>query len=184
MKSSRFNFGRALSLLCAIFFVSFSFISCQQEEDTEIIYPRSVYDLQGTWSASYETYDIDFRTNTFDAGLYSYAGNNMVVRFVGTDYGYIYIKYTKAYEFTSEDKSSDSTWFSTKWPSEGYYRYSTTAPDVGRWYAIAFRNLKDSSLDLSGAYGEVTSTSSLEEAISTFTIDNGYFAGYSTLNKE
>ena len=171
MKSSRFNFGRALSLLCAIFFVSFSFISCQQEEDTEIIYPRSVYDLQGTWSATYangyiETYILNLETNTFDAGTYSYAGDTLVVRFIGTDYGYIYIKFTR---------SADENW-----------NYTDSAPDVGKWYAVAFRKLKDTSVDLSGAYlaTGVTSTDTLEEAISTFTIDNGYFASYSSLTKE
>ena len=179
MKSSRFNLGRALSLLCAIFFVSFSFISCQQEEDPEVIYPRSVYDLQGTWSASYssgytETYVIDLQTNTFDAGSYSYAGNNMVVRFVGTDYGYIYIKYTRSLCSTHSDFEAYS------------YIYDEDAEDIGGWYAVAFRKLKDTSIDLSGAYLEtgVTSTDTLEEAISTFTIDNGYFASYSSLTKE
>ena len=50
--------------------------------------------------------------------------------------------------------------------------------------AIAFKELTASSVSLSGAYGTVSSTSTLEEAISTFTIDNGYFTIYSECVKQ
>ena len=66
------------------------------------------------------------------------------------------------------------------------YSYSETAPDVGKWYAIAFKELTASSVSLSGAYnasGKI-SAETLEEAISTFTIANGYFDNYSECVKQ
>ena len=175
MKSTRFVFGRALAVLCALLFVSFGFMSCQQEDETEYVN----YSLTGTWVNSYSggtsvykitssTFDnsgtssYNGTTSTYD----SYAGNNLVVSYTNDEEtaGYIYIKYTRAMN-----------------PD---YSYSETAPDVGKWYAIAFKDLTASSLSLSGAYGTASSTSTLEEAISTFTIDNGYFTTYSECVKQ
>lgn len=178
MKSTRFVFGRALAVLCALLFVSFGFMSCQQEDETEYVN----YSLTGTWVNSYSggtsvykitssTFDnsgtssYNGTTSTYD----SYAGNNLVVSYTNDEEtsGYIYIKYTRAMN-----------------PDD--YSYSETAPDVGKWYAIAFKDLTASSLNLSGAYKKSgkTSTETLEEAISTFTIDNGYFDYYSECVKQ
>ena len=183
MKSTRFVFGRALAVLCALLFVSFGFMSCQQEDETEYVN----YSLTGTWVNSYSggtsvykitssTFDnsgtssYNGTTSTYD----SYAGNNLVVSYTNDEEtsGYIYIKYTRAYCSTH----SDSTTYT--------YIYDTDAADVGKWYAIAFKELTASSVSLSGAYGTVSSTSTLEEAISTFTIDNGYFTTYSECVKQ
>lgn len=164
MKSTRFVFGRALAVLCALLFVSFSFMSCQQEDETEYVN----YSLTGTWQSSYgEIFKIT-STSLSNGGSWgdAYAGNNLVVSYTNDEEtsGYIYIKYTRAMN-----------------PD---YSYSETAPDVGKWYAIAFRDLTASSVSLSGAYGTVSSTSTLEEAISTFTIANGYFSTYSECVKQ
>lgn len=153
MKSTRFVFDRALAVLCALLFVSFGFMSCQQEDETEYVN----YSLTGTWVNSYSggtsvykitssTFDnsgtssYNGTTSTYD----SYAGNNLVV------------------SYTNDED----------------------AADVGKWYAIAFKELTASSVSLSGAYGTVSSTSTLEEAISTFTIANGYFSTYSECVKQ
>lgn len=164
MKSTRFVFGRALAVLCALLFVSFGFMSCQQEDETEYVN----YSLTGTWQSSYgEIFKIT-STSLSNGGSWgdAYAGNNLVVSYTNDEAtsGYIYIKYTRAMN-----------------PD---YSYSETAPDVGKWYAIAFNDLTASSLSLSGAYGTVSSTSTLEEAISTFTIANGYFTTYSECVKQ
>lgn len=177
MKSTRFVFGRALAVLCALLFVSFGFMSCQQEDETEYVN----YSLTGTWVNSYSggtsvykitssTFDnsgtssYNGTTSTYD----SYAGNNLLVSYTNDEEtaGYIYIKYTRAMN-----------------PD---YSYSETAPDVGKWYAIAFKELTASSVSLSGAYNASgkTSTETLEEAISTFTIANGYFSYYSECVKQ
>ena len=181
MKSTRFVFGRALAVLCALLFVSFGFMSCQQEDDDNGL-PDGVYELSdnsaliGTWQSSYgEIFKIT-STNLSNGGSWgdSYAGNNLVVSYTNDEAtsGYIYIKYTRAYCSTHSD------------PTTYTYIYDTDAADVGKWYAIAFKELTASSVSLSGAYGTVSSTSTLEEAISTFTIANGYFSTYSECVKQ
>lgn len=166
MKSTRFVFGRALAVLCALLFVSFGFMSCQQEDETEYVN----YSLTGTWQSSYgEIFKIT-STSLSNGGSWgdAYAGNNLVVSYTNDEAtsGYIYIKYTRAMN-----------------PD---YSYSETAPDVGKWYAIAFKELTASSVSLSGAYNASgkTSTETLEEAISTFTIAKGYFSNYSECVKQ
>ena len=179
MKSTRFVFGRALAVLCALLFVSFGFMSCQQEDDDNGL-PDGVYELSdnsaliGTWQSSYgEIFKIT-STSLSNGGSWgdAYAGNNLVVSYTNDEKnsGYIYIKYTRAYCSTHSDSTT--------------YIYDEDAADVGKWYAIAFKDLTASSLSLSGAYGTVSSTSTLEEAISTFTIDNGYFSTYSECVKQ
>lgn len=175
MKSTRFVFGRALAVLCALLFVSFGFMSCQQEDDDNGL-PDGVYELSdnsaliGTWQSSYgEIFKIT-STSLSNGGSWgdAYAGNNLLVSYTNDKEtsGYIYIKYTRAMN-----------------PD---YSYSETAPDVGKWYAIAFKELTASSVSLSGAYNASgkTSTETLEEAISTFTIAKGYFNNYSECVKQ
>lgn len=166
MKSTRFVFGRALAVLCALLFVSFGFMSCQQEDETEYVN----YSLTGTWQSSYgEIFKIT-STSLSNGGSWgdAYAGNNLVVSYTNNEAtsGYIYIKYTRAMN-----------------PD---YSYSETAPDVGKWYAIAFKELTASSVSLSGAYKKAgkSSTENLEDAMSTFTIANGYFDYYSECVKQ
>lgn len=175
MKSTRFVFGRALAVLCALLFVSFGFMSCQQEDDDNGL-PNGVYELSdnsaliGTWQSSDgEIFKIT-STSLSNGGSWgdTYAGNNLVVSYTNDEEtaGYIYIKYTRAMN-----------------PD---FSYSETAPDVGKWYAIAFKDLTSSSLSLAGACkkGGKTSTENLEDAISTFTIGNGYFDIYSECVKQ
>ncbi len=179
MKSTRFVFGRALAVLCALLFVSFGFMSCQQEDDDNGL-PNGVYELSEnsalirTWQSSYgEIFKITSTSlSNGGSGGDSYAGNNLVVSYTNDEAtsGYIYIKYTRAYCSTHSDPTT--------------YTYDTDAADVGKWYAIAFKELTASSVSLSGAAGTVSSTSTLEDAISTFTIANGYFDNYSECVKQ
>ncbi len=181
MKSSRF-IARTAKLLSAflIFFVALNFASCKHEEDSSS-FPAGIEKLSsdniliGKWidaySSVYEISKNEFKN--YGEGTYSfsgYEGNNLLVGKISSDSGYIYIKYTKSYESLT---------------SAPYYQYSTTAPDVGKWYAISYKDLKNNSLSISGAYksGGKTSTESLEEAIKEFTIDNEYFSTYSTCSK-
>lgn len=170
MKSTRFYFGRAVLILSAILFV-FAFAGCKTDDDENTL-PDGIEELSssdkliGEWKETYGTYKI---TQTTFTNLYNdsetYSGDNLVVGRLPSDSGYIYIKYTRA-------MNAD-------------YSYSETAPDVGKWYAIAYKSLTDSSVSLSGAYKSdgKTSTDTLEEAISEFTIDNGYFSYYSDCTK-
>lgn len=118
------------------------------------------WEFHGQWDESY-TITID----SFSVAG-SYSGNNAKVYKTSENSGYIYIQYTKA---------ANADW-----------TYSETAPDVGKWYAIAYKELTDSTLKLSGAYKAdgKSATSTIEEAKSEFTIENGYFGFYSELTKK
>lgn len=192
MKSTRFYFGRAALLICAVLFV-FGFAGCKVDDDEPVLPERieklsSSDKLIGEWKETFETYKI---TQTTFTNLYNnsetYSGDNLVVGRITNDSGYIYIKYTRAYEYSATEPTTDvNTWTVSEYEYDGtkyksWYRYSATAPDVGKWYAISYKNLTDSSIQLSGAYKSdgKSSTETLEEAIKEFTIENGYFARYS-----
>ena len=162
-KSSLAAFLIMLAMLLAV--------SCDVAKEEDNNSETSVYvdvpeNLIGTWenvTAAYtETYTIT--KDTFSNGYYE--GNNAKVFKINETSGYIYIKYTKA---------MNADW-----------SYSETAPDVGKWYAISYKNLTDSSVKLSGAYKAdgKTSMATIDEAKAEFTIENGYFALYSELPKK
>ncbi|GEM_PF-5685432 len=165
MKSSRFNFGRALSLLCAIFFVSFSFISCQQEEDTEYVYEYVIvnpytdsedYDkLNGnTWlSSSNDYYDFNNDTVYYYDGGYGYDWSGKVA---GIRDNYIYFKYVSVGSGL-EDSSLE-----------------------GKYNAINFKDLTNSTVSMGTASNYTNKrkacTDTLEEAVKEFTLANGYWS--------
>lgn len=163
MKNTKFSFNRAWLVLTALLMsalVAVSFTSCKSDDDDASIY--------GTWKSSYgEIYDIS-TTELKNGGSWGngYAGNNLTVIESSDSSGYIYIKYTKA---------MNADW-----------SYSENAPDVGKWYAISYKNLTDDTVSISGAYksGGATSTETLDEAVSEFTIENGYFGTYSDCTRQ
>lgn len=172
MKSTRFSFGSAAIFLGALLVVvslSFSLASCKTADDDNPL-PQGVEELSvdspliGKWQdlygSIYEISQTEF--SNYGENYNSYAGNNLVISKSTDNSGYIYIQYTRA---------ADENW--------NYTTDKTKAPDVGKWYAISFKELTNSSIKLSGAYGEKTSTETLEEAMAEFTIENGYFSTYS-----
>ena len=177
MKSTRFSFGSAAAFLGALLIVvslSFSLASCKTDDNDDDSLTSGIA-LIGKWKDSYDsTYEISQNEfSNYGYGYDSYAGNNLVISITSNDFssGYIYIQYTKAY--CAEHSNLE----------EYKYTYDNDSPDVGKWYAISFKELTNSSIKLSGAYGEKTSTETLEEAITEFTIENGYFANYSDCTK-
>ena len=169
---TRFNLKKssllALLMLLAMFFA----VSCdvtQEENNTDnsetsvfVNVPDNLigtWEFHGSWDESY-TITKDSFTNGY------YAGNNEKVYKTSENSGYIYIQYTKA---------ANADW-----------TYSETAPDVGKWYAVSYKDLTDSTIKLSGAYKTdgKSATSTIEEAKSEFTIENGYFDFYSELTKK
>lgn len=213
MKNLRSNsLLKILSTLFVCAALSAAFISCDPiVEPAFSTEEEALAALNGTFAGSYESYTIDVDNSTFDAGSYSYAGDNMTIDFTSDDYteGYIYIKYTRSYETSSTEpedldswtavyiwtNNSDNTDVKYSEPEDSsnytksvsyYWRFSSEAPDVGKYYALSFKELSTSSISLSGAYkyGGATSTETLDEAKNEFTIDNGYYAGYSELVKQ
>ena len=97
-----------------------------------------------------------------------YAGDNLSVVEISETEGTIFIKYTRSLDYSSPTY------------------YSENGVDVGKWYAVSYKDLKTGSISISGAYkdGGKTSCSTLDEAKTEFTVDNGYFATYSELKKQ
>ena len=156
------KFSRFLAVFITV--VSLCAFGCKTQ-------PEEVFisDLYGKWTSSYgEVYEISkdyFKTyGTLGNG---YEGDSIIIIPNENDNasGTIFLKYTVS-------MNSD-------------YSYSDTAPDVGKWYAVSYKNLTKNSVSLSGALksGGKTSTETLEKAIEEFTVENGYFASYSECKK-
>lgn len=68
-----------------------------------------------------------------------------------------------------------------------YGRYTKNTNDssvVGKYYAVSFKDLTDTSILISGAYKDgKMSADTLIEAITEFTINNGYYSFYSSCKK-
>lgn len=133
--------------------------------------PEEVFisDLYGKWtSSSGEVFEIskDYFKN-YGEDWSSYEGDSIIIITNENDNasGTIFLKYTV---------SANPDW-----------SYSNTAPDVGKWYAVNYKNLTKNSVSLSGASksGGKPSTETLEEAKEEFTVKNGYFASYSECTK-
>ncbi len=166
----RFNLSHLLAI--ALVALSLSTFGCQQPTTVTVNLPS----LVGTWanSTSYGTSRYIITATTFDStwtptsgtSSNSYAGDSLYLVPSSLTSGTMFIKYTRS-------MNSD-------------YTYSETAPDVGKWYAISYKDLTDTSVSISGAYklNGATSKDTLQEAISEFTIENGYFAIYSECTKE
>ena len=170
MKSTRLSLLRAKAVLFALVSVlAFSFSACNvtTEPEVEHVYKQIDADdpLVGTWTdgTKYGTYII---TNTTFENAGSYKGDNLVVQKLDSTSGYIYIKYTVA-------MNAD-------------YSYSETAPDVGKWYAVSYKDLGAEKISISGAYkeGGATSCETLDEAVTEFTVDNGYFGFYTSHTRQ
>jgi len=160
----KFNFSHFVAI--AIAAMTLCMVSCKQPKDPTLAA------LEGTWlDSSYgKSYYVisnstfkNYGENAAGIAYNSYEGEDLEVVATSATAGYIYIKYTVA-------MNPDFT-------------YSKTAPDVGKWYAISYKNLTSESVSISGAYGRKTSTATLDEAKAEFTIENGYFGFYSECKK-
>lgn len=132
----------------------FIFASCQL--------PNENYgNIKGTWKSSYdEIFKIsDSSFENYYKDSLSYAGDNLFIKKITDSSGYIFIKYTA-------NSNMDNV--------------------VGKWYAIYYSELTEQTVNISGAYkaNGKTGTETLAEAISEFTVENGYFAGSSPCERQ
>lgn len=165
MKSLRFiRMSKIMGIMFVCAALVSAFVSCKNP-----VNGVSESTLNGTWvDNTGAKFIIDMQAKTLDNrgdGWLSYAGNELSVVFTSDNAGYIYIKYTRA---------ANPDW-----------TYSESAPDVGKYYALAFNNLTDSSIKISGAYkdGGQTACATLDEAKQEFTVANGYFGTYTEHTK-
>ena len=156
------KFSRFLAVFITV--VSLCAFGCKTQ-------PEEVFisDLYGKWTSSYgEVYEIskDYFKN-YGEDWNGYEGDSIIIITNENDNasGTIFLKYTVS-------RNPDGS-------------YSNTAPDVGKWYAVSYKNLTKNSVSLSGAYKSdgKTSTETLQEAKEEFTVENGYFASYSECTK-
>ena len=156
------KFSRFLAVFITV--VSLCAFGCKTQ-------PEEVFisDLYGKWTSSYgEVYEISkdyFKTYGTWGNGYEGDSINIIPNENDNASGTIFLKYTVSMN-----------------PD---YSYSDTAPDVGKWYAVSYKNLTKNSVSLSGAFklGGKTSTKTLQEAIKEFTVANGYFGIYSECTK-
>lgn len=192
----KFKFSRLFAAI--VFAASLVFIGCKPVEDPRevikevekekvvekekqvivIVKPLETSDaICGDWQAASQRFNIqvnDFKNywGSSAAWTESYTGDSVCVKYTSENKttGYIYIKYTKA--------------------AMPDWTYSASAPDVGKWYAIAFKDLNTSvtpnTVRLSGAYkaGGQTACTTLEAAMNEFTIANNYYAQFDELSKQ
>ena len=156
------KFSRFLAVFITV--VSLCAFGCKTQPEEDFI-----SDLYGKWTASVgEVFEIskDYLKN-YGEDWSSYEGDSIIIitNENDNDSGTIFLKYTV---------SANPDW-----------SYSNTAPDVGKWYAVSYKNLTKNSVSLSGAYKSdgKTSTETLEEAKEEFTVENGYFGIYSECTK-
>ena len=140
-------------------FAAFAFVACLALTACQQQAPETHKNIEGTWVSTFgEKWVITGSdlTNYYGTTV-SYAGNEINVEESGSS-GYIYVKYTKA--------------------------YSTS--DVGKWYALHYKDLNGNGVKISGAYkaGGQTSCATLEAAKAEFTVANGYYASYSECTKQ
>ena len=155
------KFSRFLAVFITV--VSLCAFGCKTQPE-EVSYS----DIFGKWTddsgSIYEITEDSFKN--YGEGWSAYEGNSLEI--IPNDdgkSGTIFLKYTV---------SMNPDW-----------SYSNTAPDVGKWYAVSYKNLTKNSVSLSGAFklGGKTSTKTLQEAIKEFTVANGYFDNYSECTK-
>ena len=158
------KFSRFLAVFITV--VSLCAFGCKTQ-------PEEVFisDLYGKWTSSFgEVFEIskDY-FKTYGESWSGYEGDSIIIIPNENDNasGTIFLNYTVS-------MNPDPDW-----------SYSDTAPDVGKWYAVSYKNLTKNSVSLSGAFklGGKTSTETLKEAIEEFTVANGYFDFYSECKK-
>ena len=113
--------------------------------------------LLGTWENKQQTYTETYIYDgiNFDAGSYKMKVKSII--WSSDASGIIYGRYTK--------NTNDSS-------------------VVGKYYAVSFKDLTDTSILISGAYKDgKMSADTLIEAITEFTINNGYYSFYSSCKK-
>lgn len=152
---------KRLSLVVTVLLFTFFTVSCQNPAQ------GNYGEIIGTWTSTYgEIFVIRDTTlgNFFQDSnqikvtiTECYSGNNLHIIPENDKSGYLYFTYGLVFD----------------------------RADVGKWYAVHYKNLTPNSVSLSAAAkeGGKSSTESLSDAITEFTVENGYFSWYSECSK-
>ena len=169
----RTKFSAILLLLSLSIFLA----SCKPEPDPETLLPQRIEELStdspliGKWKDSYENwntydnvYDTQISTSFIETSSYGKHEGKIYIGKIDDNSGYIY--YQLSENITGYDDSSNPYTIKSK----------------GKWSAVAYSNLKSTSVNMCDAYNAKTKydfQNSLEECLSLYTIDNGYFESLS-----
>lgn len=155
---SKNNYIKSLSLIIFILIVA---ISCGNNPTDYGKFHKNHNLLLGTWTSTYnETFIYDGLTFTS-----AYSGS------------------------TTYKMEAEKIIWSSDYSGIIYGRYIENScygsSVVGLYYAVSFKDLSRNKVSISGAFkeGGKTGGGTLEEAISEFTIENGYFSTYSVCEK-
>ena len=181
MKSTRFSFGSAATFLGALLIVvslSFSLASCKTDDNDDDSLTSGIEELStdspliGKWKDSYENwntyddvYDTQISTSFIETASYGKHESKIYIGKIDDNSGYIY--YQLSENITGYNDSGESYTIECK----------------GKWSAVAYSNLKSTSVNMCDAYKANTKydfQNSLEECITLYTIENGYFKSLST----
>jgi hypothetical protein len=196
-----FNFSRkalfsAVAMACILVLSVTGCKDPEPEKNTETEYcyyyvlPLEENDaLLGTWEGSYEGEAYKITKDTFNGG--SYAGSDIYALKETQTSGRLFFKYTAVYDWNNplyekpKDYSEDKYYYSSYTYNETEYKtwYSLDTEQIGKWYCVSYKNLTDTSISLSGAYGKEKSFNTLKDAVANFTVDDGYFSTYSECTK-
>ena len=120
--------------------------------------------ILGTWN------DTD---TSYGQSSFIYDGQNFISTFNGNT----------SYSISVEEISwtSDTSGF-----IYGKYEKAYSPDDVGKYYAVSFKDLTETTISIAGAYHQEygSSTDSLNDAKANFTIDNNSFSTYSSCAKQ
>lgn len=187
MKNNNFSRFTKLAVAALVLLCGVAFTGCKPDVQYRDVYyyvlpMEADSPLIGTWAANeYEQYIITDKT--FES-VDTYKGNSLVVLQETKDSGRIFVKYSNIPDWTKgqADEPADKTGWTYLYGSW----YPSNSELTGKWYAISYKDLKDDSIKISGAFktGGVKATATLEKAIEEFTIENGYFSQYSTCTKQ
>lgn len=147
------KFGKIHTYSLLLVFLFIAIISCNKNPYNDNSR------LLGTWENKQQTYTETYIYDgiNFDAGFYKMKVKSII--WSSDASGIIYGRYTE-----------NST-------------YGDAV--VGKYYAVSFKDLTYNNISISGAYKSdgKTGTDTLVEAISEFTINNGYYGTYSSCKK-
>lgn len=169
--------------------------------------PKGEVDIDGSWKSVDSTLVIDKANKTFayvDSSSV-YEGNEIVIEEIDDKSGTIFFKQTKAYEQVFEDPNDDSWTKVEQWVNHQtqdvkdydpkndsyqhwlcWYRWSSTSPDVGKWFAMSYKGLSTNSVMIRFPWkidGANNGMKLLDFAKDEYTIENGYFPSYGKMTK-
>lgn len=187
MKSTRFSINGAAKIFSAllILLLSFGIMSCKTDDSDDDPIPENLVRLEADdsliaeWSTGYSTVSITKDSFTDDP---TYSMNDIYVLKIDSTSGILFGKYTKVYDWANgvtEDPKDES--YLDYWGTW----YPVNNKLIGKWYAVAYKNLSASTLSYSGAFKAdgIKAADSIKQAVKEFSIDKGYFATYTELTK-